>query len=96
MPSQFKQKPAVVEAEPWNGTRPNLHRLIAWILESGGEAYIEDNYESQGPDLLVIKTREGNLTVLEGDYVVRDAKGKFSTCKPDVFEQTYEPIWGTD
>jgi len=27
-----------------------------------------------------------------GDYIIKGVKGEFYPCKPDIFEQTYEPV----
>lgn len=26
------------------------------------------------------------------DYIIKDVQGEFYTCKPDIFEQTYEKV----
>lgn len=39
-----------------------------------------------------IHTLEGDMIVSPGDYVIKGVKGEFYPCKPDIFEQTYEPI----
>lgn len=37
-----------------------------------------------------IDNSEGGLLVCPGDYVIKDERGKFHSCKPDVFEAKYE------
>lgn len=41
-------------------------------------------------DDMIIQTRQGDTTVLPGDWVIRGFSGIF-TLKPDMFEATYEP-----
>lgn len=32
------------------------------------------------------------MTVVEGEYIIKDASGGFFTCKPDSFEKDYEKV----
>jgi hypothetical protein len=41
---------------------------------------------------LVIATVEGVMEANPGDYVIKGVAGEFYPCKPDIFEQTYEPV----
>lgn len=40
---------------------------------------------------LLIKTLEGTHEASHGDWVICGVKGELYPCKPDIFEQTYEP-----
>lgn len=39
-----------------------------------------------------IKTLEGIMTVSIEDYIIKGVKGEFYSCKPDIFEMTYEEV----
>lgn len=39
-----------------------------------------------------IKTLEGTMTAIKGDYIIKGVNGEFYPCKPDIFEKTYEII----
>lgn len=39
-----------------------------------------------------IDTLEGGHIVCPGDFVITGVKGERYPCKPDIFEQTYEPV----
>lgn len=39
---------------------------------------------------IILKTLEGNKRVKHGDYIIKDIKGEFYPCKPDIFETSYE------
>lgn len=39
-----------------------------------------------------IDTLEGGHRVCPGDWIIEGVIGEFYPCKPDVFEQTYEPL----
>lgn len=41
---------------------------------------------------LTIHTLEGDMLAREGDYIIKGVQGEFYPCKPDIFEQTYEPV----
>lgn len=39
-----------------------------------------------------IDTLEGGHVVCPGDYIITGVKGEIYPCKPDIFEDTYEPV----
>ena len=39
-----------------------------------------------------IRTLEGTLFASPSDWIIKGVKGEFYPCKPDIFEQTYEPV----
>jgi len=39
-----------------------------------------------------IDTLEGGHTVCPGDWIITGIKGEYYPCKPDIFDQTYEPV----
>ena len=39
-----------------------------------------------------IDTLEGGHTVCPGDWIITGVQGERYPCKPDIFEQTYEPV----
>lgn len=39
-----------------------------------------------------IRTLEGVMRADKGDYIILGIKGEAYPCKPDIFEQTYEPV----
>lgn len=82
---KFRKKPVVIEAVLWNGTQ--VSEVTEWI----SDALHNDTIMRFG-DKVVIKTLEGNMIANPGDYIIKGVKGEFYPCKPDIFEQTYEPI----
>ena len=40
----------------------------------------------------VVSTREGNMQVNPGDWIITGIKGELYPCKPDIFEATYESV----
>ena len=41
---------------------------------------------------LDIPTLEGTMHADVGDWIITGVKGEQYPCKPDIFEQTYEPV----
>lgn len=82
---KFRKKPVVIEAVLWNGTQ--VSEVTEWI----SDALHNDTIMRFG-DKVIIKTLEGNMIANPGDYIIKGVKGELYPCKPDIFEQTYEPI----
>lgn len=88
--AKYRKKPVVVEAEQWfkNGDVPYaditpIDSDTEWICrECGNKASAHGN----------CPTLEGFHIVCPGDYIITGIKGENYPCKPDIFEQTYEPV----
>ena len=39
-----------------------------------------------------IRTLEGIIKAHDGDYLIKGLRGEFYSCKPDIFERTYEEV----
>lgn len=86
---KFKKKPVVIEAMQFHSNHVGATQVLHWINESGGNATWFFNH-----DTLQIETLEGLMSANDGDWIIRGVKGEFYPCKPDIFEQTYEPVEG--
>ena len=98
--AKFRKKPAEIEAFQMtqqnridNSEWPNWLNQ-AWNMEPGdvGSVWPVGYPESDGTDQVVIATLEGVMTVAFNDWIIRGVKGELYACKPDIFEQTYEPV----
>lgn len=47
-------------------------------------------YKTDKP--VVIKTLEGDMKASIGDFIITGVNGEQYSCKPDIFEKTYEII----
>ena len=83
---KYRKKPVVIEAIQFTGK--NCFEIFAFIGDH--EALNCDMIHST--DNPVIQTLEGQMTVSEGDFVIKGVKGEFYPCKPDIFAMTYEPL----
>ena len=79
---KYRKKPVVVEAIEYDGV--NLKRLAEFM----GLKYCTLDRSNN----LVIETLEGSMRASVGDYVIKGVEGELYPCKPDIFEQTYEPV----
>lgn len=80
--AKYRKRPLVIEAFQWQGEEhPPFERLCV-----GRDELSVNHYN------LVIPTLEGIMYADEGDWIITGIKGEIYPCKPDVFEQTYEPV----
>jgi hypothetical protein len=89
---KFRKKPVVIEAVQ-----------LTWgnwseICEFAGVGKLEDGkpegFAPNGPNSigLHIPTLEGVLNASENDWVIRGVKNELYSCKPDIFDMTYEKV----
>jgi hypothetical protein len=83
--SKYRKKPVEIEAVAFDGTNRDV--IIRWIIAAGGEARL-GNLDP----LFHIVTPEGLMRVSVGDYAIQGVQGEFYTCKPDIFEATYDAV----
>ena len=81
---KFRKKPVVIEAKQWLGGNEHFDE----IKQFAGEDF---HCWHMHTDSISIKTLEGFMNASKGDYIIKGIKGEFYPCKPDIFEQTYEP-----
>ena len=96
-PAKFRKRPVVIEAFQMTEARRNDNSEWpdwlnqAWQMEPGeGSLFIDAGDPAR--QRLVVSTPEGVYRVIWNDWIIRDIKGGIYTCKPDIFEATYEPV----
>jgi hypothetical protein len=80
--SKWRKKSIVIEAE----------QFYPEPIMATSEMFME--YPVQKDErgyFLVIPTLEGNHRADMGDWIITGIKGEKYPCKPDIFEETYEP-----
>ena len=85
---RFRKKPVVIQAMQWHGPQvgkiDDWLALESWMLEGGAKGkFIGDK--------ISIETLEGVMEASPGDWIIKGVKGEFYPCKPDIFEETYDP-----
>lgn len=83
---KFRKKPVVIEAVQWGGN--NVQELAIFL--DGTPTTREYGIVAGQP--INIFTLEGNHRANIRDWIIKGVKGEFYPCKPDIFEQTYEPV----
>lgn len=84
---KYRKKPVVIEAVQFG---EDVGPLIQW-LDKNGVLY-EPYHDEHGRYVsLEIPTMEGVMRADRGDWIIKGVQGEFYPCKPDIFEQTYEP-----
>lgn len=86
LPSQYVKKPVVIEAIKF--TRYNWPEVCEFTKGTASQMVTERCPD--GKCWCTIDTLEGDHIAMEGDYIIKGAKGEFYPCKPDIFEETYE------
>lgn len=97
---KYRKKPVVIEAFQMTKERRQNNEdwpewlNLAWNKDSNVEGAIYPSlyHDSDGIDELVIYTKEGRLLVSFDDFIIKGVQGELYTCKPDIFEETYEPV----
>jgi hypothetical protein len=82
--AKFRKKPVVIEAVRYTG------KNAAEVLDFGNFEFVVTQIE--GERIVQIATLEGIMNAKEGDWIIKDVKGEFYPCKPDIFEATYEAV----
>jgi hypothetical protein len=84
---KYRKRPVVIEATQWfkNGDHADVrpYKYLDITCKHCG-----DKKEAHG----WINTLEGGHIVCPGDWIITGVKGEHYSCKPDIFEITYESI----
>jgi hypothetical protein len=83
---KFRKKPVVIEAVQFVDSKEG----VADVLRFCKDAQM-NQFERLTGLTIMIKTLEGQHIASVGDWIIKGVQGEFYPCKPDIFEQTYEP-----
>jgi hypothetical protein len=98
--ARFRKKPVEVEAvrfvEMMEGSVVEEFKAeglpAPWISEAYLKPMDEPGSLFSNGNGLMIRTLEGDLHVSPGDWIIRGTAGEIYPCKPEIFEQIYEPV----
>ena len=82
---KYIEKPITIEAIQWTGD--NVIRVSTFFYDNKAEAVYDSDAKT-----FIIDTLEGQMKASVGDYIIKGIHGEFYPCKPDIFEETYEPV----
>lgn len=86
---RFRQKPQIVEATQWYPPHDPRHQAIKEVSE--------EFPEFTGPDgafwcaYAIVRTGAEHLTLVPGDWLLKDCQGRLTVLHSDVFAVMYEP-----
>lgn len=87
---KYRKKPVEIEAVQFADDPDTLIKINDVL----GLDPVNVSYEDPDNPVLKIPTLKGVITAQVGDYIVKGVHGEFYQCKPDIFEETYEPSIG--
>jgi hypothetical protein len=79
---KFRKKPVEIEAVQWLGS--NFVEIDRFITVP------HETFPAAGR--VIIPTLEGDMAASRGDWIIRGTAGEFYPCKPEIFEDNYEPV----
>lgn len=82
---KFRKKPIEIEA-----FRFGIDEHPGWFT-ADPDVSVTDRLESGVAVKGSIRTLEGTMQALHGDWIIKGVKGELYPCRPDIFEATYEP-----
>lgn len=88
--AKYRKRPVVVDAVQllWD-TWGEMCEFVGVGALSEGKPEGRQDGEAIGLD---IPTLEGLMHANENDFIIKEVKGEFYPCKPDIFEATYELV----
>lgn len=88
--AKFRKKPVVINAIQWKGG--DTKELSDFCGRDWTRADVVD-MAFDDPEQVVIwnKAERQYLNVPVGHWLIRGVQGEYYPCKPDIFEETYEP-----
>ena len=78
---RFRKRPVVIEAFRWDGDD---------VI--GAHAFAGHHVRPLIDGNCTVYTLEGAVIARKGDWIIKGVQGGFYPCKPDIFEETYEPV----
>lgn len=79
---KFRKKPVVIEAVQYTGfNKREIFDFTGGIAKIG----LEEN-------TIKIPTLEGLMNVSKDDWVIKGIQNEFYPIKPDIFNETYDPV----
>lgn len=93
--AKYRKKPVIVEA-----FKMGIDPIPDWFMDkvTANEVILhsvpfhESRPHNYGQTYCDIMTLEGTMRGDYGDYIIKGVQGEIYPCKPDIFEQTYEPV----
>lgn len=101
--AKFRKKPVVIEAvliqyAEMLATGPECSPFTEhpdWLKEAvKADTLALSSKGARDYAVVEVRTLEGVMEALPGDYLIRGVKGELYPCKPDIFAATYDAVEG--
>lgn len=83
---KFKKKPVIIDAIQFDGNKESMKRIIIDLQMPHG------SYEPKFDGTFRIKTLEGTMMAIPGDWIIKGVASEFYPCKDTIFKLTYEKV----
>jgi hypothetical protein len=93
--TRYRKKPIEIEAVQFTGEIDDeiANFLKGQKVDVGLHTTLSDEGKVLGSEkYIILKTLEGEMKVIKGDWIIKGVKGEFYPCKPDIFDETYEEV----
>jgi hypothetical protein len=87
---KYTKRAVTIEAIQFDGTWDKLVGICSEFPEMETEGLLLEDDKKTVP-WFGIKTLEGTMRCIAGDFVIKGIKGEYYPCKPDIFEASYAP-----
>lgn len=84
--AKYRKKPVVIDAWQWIEITP------AYPMPPVPHTHLREQRPWFRKSYWEVCTLEGWLKISSGDWMICGIQGEWYPCKPDIFEQTYEPV----
>ena len=91
---KYRKKPVVIEAKQFTNSsdvNESEDGIFEWLDWECPDCDWSDDTQQ-----IILPTLEGEMLASVGDWIIKGVQGEFYPCKPDIFEQTYEPVEETE
>jgi hypothetical protein len=82
---KYKKKPIVIEAELWDGSMECFDMLCIWAPDDTLNLFTDRG----GNLVLEIKTLEGTMKAMKGDFIIKGIANEMYPCKSEIFTASY-------
>lgn len=95
--NRFRKKPVEIEAVRWTGENvievySFMHGNPGWKHGIETPAWDDFVHLHSGKPWIISTLEAKEHTVAVGDWIIKGVQGEFYSCKPDIFEATYEQV----
>ena len=87
---RYRKKPVEIDAIQFTGG--NSVQVAQFITDGGGTFRADTHPRDGAQDVFYIRTLEGDMRAVDGDWIVKGVQGEFYPVKADIFEATYEAV----